>query len=75
MKAVSWNDGWTVKHLDETGEGTPVRIPHDAMLAEKKARMHPVVRIQGGMRVMITYMKKISYRVMNIKIKKNDIGI
>ena len=37
MKAVSWNDGWTVKHLDETGEGTPVRIPHDAMLGEKKS--------------------------------------
>ena len=34
MRAVSWNDGWTVKHLDETGEGTPVRIPHDAMLAD-----------------------------------------
>ena len=41
MRAVSWNDGWTVKHLDETGEGTPVRIPHDAMLAEKKSEDAP----------------------------------
>ena len=52
MKAISWNDGWTVKHLDETGEGTPVRIP------------------PAGMSVMITYMKKISYRVMNTEAKK-----
>ena len=37
MKAVSWNDGWTVKHLGEAGEGRPVRIPHDAMLGEKKS--------------------------------------
>lgn len=37
MKAVSWNEGWTVKHLGEAGEGRPVRIPHDAMLGEKKS--------------------------------------
>lgn len=41
MKAVSWNDGWTVKHLGETGEGKQVRIPHDAMLGEKKSADAP----------------------------------
>lgn len=41
MKAVSWNDGWTVKRLDEAGEGKPVRIPHDAMLGEKKSADAP----------------------------------
>ncbi len=74
MKAVSWNDGWTVKHLDETGEGTPVRIPHDAMLAEKKSKDAPGCTNTGWYEGYDYLYEKISYRVMNIKIK-NDIGI
>lgn len=34
MKAICFNDGWTCRHTDEPAPGTPVTIPHDAMLAE-----------------------------------------
>ena len=34
MKAISFNSGWTCRHLEEEGPGMPVSIPHDAMLAE-----------------------------------------
>ena len=37
MRAISFNGGWTCRHLDEPGPGTPVTIPHDAMLAEPRS--------------------------------------
>ncbi|MBQ8136397.1 MAG: glycoside hydrolase family 2, partial [Clostridia bacterium] len=37
MKSVLFQDGWTCRHLDEAGEGVPVRIPDDAMLREKRS--------------------------------------
>ena len=36
MKSISFNNGWTCKHLDAPGPGIPVQIPHDAMLAESR---------------------------------------
>ncbi len=36
MKSILFHDGWTVRHLNDPGEGTPVRIPDDAMLREKR---------------------------------------
>ena len=36
MKSILFHDGWTCKHLNNPGEGTPVRIPDDAMLREKR---------------------------------------
>ena len=36
MKAISFNEGWTCRHLDTPGPGNPVLIPHDAMLTEKR---------------------------------------
>ena len=41
MKAISFNSGWTCRHLDEEGPGLPVSIPHDAMLAEPKSETAP----------------------------------
>lgn len=37
MKAISFNDGWTVKHLNEEGPALSVRLPDDAMLREKRS--------------------------------------
>ena len=37
MKTTPFNDNWTCRHLDEDGPGKPVRIPHDAMLEEKRS--------------------------------------
>ena len=37
MKAVSFHENWTVKHLGDEGPGMPVRIPDDAMLREKRS--------------------------------------
>lgn len=37
MKAVSFNTGWTCKHLDDPAPGLPVSLPHDAMLGEPRA--------------------------------------
>ena len=36
MKSTLFHDGWTCKHLNDSGEGTPVRIPDDAMLREQR---------------------------------------
>ena len=36
MKATQFNDRWTCRHLEEDGPGTPVTLPHDAMLAEPR---------------------------------------
>ena len=41
MKAISFNSGWTCRHLEEEGPGLPVSIPHDAMLAEPKSETAP----------------------------------
>ena len=37
MKAVTFNNNWTYRHLNEKGEGSSVTIPHDAMLYEKRS--------------------------------------
>ena len=34
MRALSFNDGWRVKHLGEEGPGLPVRVPDDAVLLD-----------------------------------------
>ncbi len=37
MRPISFNDGWTVRHVEEDGPGTAVRLPHDAMLSEPRS--------------------------------------
>ncbi len=37
MRSVLFGDGWTCRHLNETGKGIPVDIPDDAMLREKRS--------------------------------------
>lgn len=37
MECVNLNKGWSVKHLEDPGEGIQVTIPDDAMLREKRA--------------------------------------
>ena len=37
MKSALFNDNWFVRHTDEDGRGTPVTLPHDAMLAEPRS--------------------------------------
>ena len=39
MKAIPFHNGWTCRHLDAPGPGTPVMIPHDAMLAEPRSEL------------------------------------
>lgn len=36
MKGIPFNTGWTCKHLGDGGKGTPVTLPHDAMLGEQR---------------------------------------
>ncbi|MBR6029964.1 MAG: DUF4982 domain-containing protein [Clostridia bacterium] len=36
MRSELFHDGWTVRHLEDEGEGRPVSIPDDAMLREKR---------------------------------------
>lgn len=36
MERINFNDNWTYKHLGNPGPGTPVTVPHDAMLSEKR---------------------------------------
>ena len=38
MKRIDFNENWTVKHLEEEGDGLAVRIPDDAMLREKRTK-------------------------------------
>ena len=37
MKALNFNTGWTWRRLTEEGPGTPVTLPHDAMLSEARS--------------------------------------
>ena len=46
MKSVWFNDGWFCAHLDEEGQGLPVRIPDDAMLREPRT-----AQSMGGLNV------------------------
>ena len=39
MKKYTFCSDWTCKHLDAPGPGTPVQIPHDAMLAEPRSEL------------------------------------
>lgn len=36
MKGISFNQGWTYRHLEDEGAGSAVTLPHDAMLYEKR---------------------------------------
>lgn len=38
MRGYEFNHDWTCRHLEEPGPGTPVTLPHDAMLAEPRTR-------------------------------------
>lgn len=38
MKATDFNTGWTCRHLGTPAPGTPVTLPHDAMLAEERTQ-------------------------------------
>ena len=40
MKSVSFNLGWYVRHVEDSGLGTPVTLPHDAM-SRSRARLLP----------------------------------
>lgn len=46
MKYTSFNDNWYVRHLEEDGLGTPVTVPHDAMLSEPRSAI-----ADGGLNV------------------------
>ncbi len=37
MKAVDFTNGWSYRHLDSNEEWKNVRLPHDAMLCEKRS--------------------------------------
>lgn len=37
MKKLDFNTGWTFRRLDDSGDGVPVRLPHDAMFTEKRS--------------------------------------
>ncbi|MDE6260538.1 MAG: DUF4982 domain-containing protein [Oscillospiraceae bacterium] len=39
MKSIDFNDGWTCRYLEDPGPGTPVTIPHDAMLSEPRSEL------------------------------------
>lgn len=41
MKGISFNTGWTCKHMNQDGPGIPVTLPHDAMLGEKRSETAP----------------------------------
>lgn len=46
MKSVSFNLGWHVRHVEDSGLGTPVTLPHDAMLSEPRTAL-----AEGGLNV------------------------
>lgn len=46
MKSALFNDNWFVRHTDEDGRGTPVTLPHDAMLAEPRS-----ATAEGGLNI------------------------
>ena len=41
MKATPFNTGWTCRHTDSQGPGTPVSVPHDAALGEPRSAAAP----------------------------------
>ena len=41
MKRIPFHRGWTCRHLEDSGEGTPVCIPHDAARYEKRTAAAP----------------------------------
>ncbi|MGN1027609.1 MAG: glycoside hydrolase family 2 TIM barrel-domain containing protein [Faecousia sp.] len=46
MKWTAFNDNWYVRHVEEAGLGTPVTLPHDAMLSEPRTEI-----AEGGLNV------------------------
>ena len=46
MKCTSFHDGWYIRHREDQGIGTPVSIPHDAMLCEPRSEL-----AEGGLNV------------------------
>lgn len=46
MRWTSFNQEWFVRHLEEDGPGTPVTVPHDAMLSEPRTAI-----AEGGLNV------------------------
>ena len=36
MKRLDFNRGWTYRRMQEEGPGKEVRLPHDAMISEKR---------------------------------------
>ena len=46
MKSISFNRNWYVRHVEDTGLGTPVTLPHDAMLSEPRTAL-----AEGGLNV------------------------
>lgn len=41
MMKLSFNEGWTWRHIDEPDQGIPVTLPHDAMLSEPRTAESP----------------------------------
>ena len=41
MRPHHFNTGWTCRPLDSDSPAVPVRLPHDAMLAEKRSAASP----------------------------------
>lgn len=39
MKWISFNEDWYVRHAEDSGLGTPVTLPHDAMLSEPRTAL------------------------------------
>ncbi len=46
MKWISFNDSWYFRHTEDSGLGTPVTVPHDAMLSEPRTAV-----AEGGLNV------------------------
>ena len=46
MRSTAFHDNWFVRHVEETGLGTPVTLPHDAMLSEPRTAI-----AEGGLNV------------------------
>lgn len=61
MRSTAFHDNWFVRHTDQDGTGTPVTLPHDAMLAEQRS-----ATAEGGLNISwfegrdYIYMKKFS---------------
>lgn len=41
MQPISFNTGWTCRHIEDEGSGTPVMIPHDAARYEPRSATAP----------------------------------